>query len=370
MFKLAIKNLLSDKARLGISVGGIALAIVLILMINGIFAGSEEHAVAYIKNQPADYWIMQKGVANMHMASSILPSDLVDKVNDVEGVEKAVGLLYASGTVDLGETQLYSYIFAVDHNVPFGGPWDLAVGSEDLAEDEIILDKDLLNRYGLGIGDQVGVFGQKLTIAGLSEGTFGIATSVTFINKQALATVMGVSPQSASYILVKPSEGVDLESLASRIKVKFPETSLLDRQEFIESDKEMIRQMGADIIRAMNTISYIVGILVIGLTIYTATLERAREYAVLKAIGAKMQHLILVVFLQAYTSSILGGFLGLGVVAGLAAVINQVFPEMLVLLEGGYIARQLPVLVLVTGIAALIPLQRIKKLDPLIVFRE
>lgn len=370
MFKLAINNLLADRARLGISIGGIALAIVLILMINGIFAGSEEHAVAYIKNQPADYWIMQKGVANMHMSSSILPPDLVDQVNDIEGVLKAVGLLYASGTVDLGETQLYSYIFAVDRNVPFGGPWDLAAGSEDLAIDEIILDKDLSNRYGLGIGDQVGVFGQELTIAGLSEGTLGIATSVTFVNKQALASVMGVSPQSASYILVKPEEGADSEALANRIKYQFPRTTLLDQQEFIENDKEMIQQMRADIIRAMNTISYIVGILVIGLTIYTATLERAREYAVLKAIGAKMRHLILVVILQAYTSSILGGFLGLGIAAGLAAVISQVFPEMLVLLERDYIARQLPVLVLVTGVAALIPLRRIKKLDPLIVFRE
>jgi putative ABC transport system permease protein len=204
----------------------------------------------------------------------------------------------------------------------------------------------------------------------LNEGAFGIATSITFVNKQALAHVMGVSPQSASYILVKPRSGIKPEALVARLKEKFPETTLLDQQEFIESDKEMIRQMGADIIRAMNTISYIVGILVIGLTIYTATLERSREYAVLKAIGAKMRHLILIVFLQAYTSSMFGALLGLGVAAGLAAVISQVFPEMLVLLERDYIIQQLPVILLVTGIAALIPLRRIRKLDPLIVFQE
>ena len=213
------------------------------------------------------------------------------------------------------------------------------------------------------------MFGKDLTIAGLSEGTFGIATSITFVNKQALAAAMEVPPESASYVLVRPGQDANLDDLEERLSEKFPDTSMLAQQEFIRSDKEMILQMGADIIRAMNTISYVVGILVIGLTIYTATLERSREYGVLKAIGAKLKDLVLVVFVQAYTSSILGALLGLGLAAGLAALISQVFPEMLVLLEADYTARQIPVVLLVTGIAALIPLGRIKRLDPMIVFR-
>ena len=46
MFKLALRNLLHDRTRLGISVGEVGLAVVLILVMAGVFAGSEEHAVA------------------------------------------------------------------------------------------------------------------------------------------------------------------------------------------------------------------------------------------------------------------------------------------------------------------------------------
>lgn len=370
MLKLAWRNLIHERTRLAISVGGVALAFVLILVIGGVFAGSEEHAVAYIRNQPIPLWLMQGGVENMHMASSILPAGMVEQVEEVEGVKAAVGLLYANAGVKLGDTVVYSYIFAVDHDVPFGGPWDLAEGKTNLDLDEVIIDRNLAARYGLRLGDQVNILGYDLTIAGLSEETFGIATSISFVNKQALALLMGVSPQAASYILVQPEPFVNLDSLATRLRKDFPEANLLTKDEFIASDKEMIRQMGADVIRAMNTIAYVVGLLVIGLTIYTATLERAREYGVMKAIGADNRRLLQLVFVQSFVSSGLGLLLGLGLAYLIASVVSRLYPEMLILIEGGYVLRQLPVLALVTAIGALTPIGRISRLDPMVVFQS
>ena len=132
MLPFAWRNLLYDRTRLMISSGGVALAVLLIFFMGGVFAGSEEHAVVYMKNQPAELWLMQDGVQNLHMSTSLLPPQVVERARQIDGVRHAVGLLYASAAVDLGSEQVYSYIFAVEEGAPFGQPWKMAVGSPEL----------------------------------------------------------------------------------------------------------------------------------------------------------------------------------------------------------------------------------------------
>ncbi len=369
MLKLAWRNLTHERTRLLISVGGVALAVLLILVMAGVFAGSERHAVAYIRNQPASLWLMQAGVENMHMSSSLLAPEVVEQVRGVEGVKHAVGLLYASGAVDLGATQVYSYIFAVADDAPFGGPWELVEGTAHPAPDGLVLDRDLAARYGLELGDPVHLFGRELRIAGLSRGAFGIATSVTFVNKSTLAGLMGVSPDSASYVLIQPEPGADRAATAERIREAVPDSNLLGKQQFIDSDQEMIRQMGADVIQAMNLVAYIVGLLVIALTVYTATVERIREFGVLKAIGADTPTLMRVAAAQAYVSSGLGFAVGVPLAYAIAALISWLLPEMLIVIDPLNLLRQAPVLAVITGAAALLPLGRIARVDPMLVFK-
>jgi putative ABC transport system permease protein len=216
----------------------------------------------------------------------------------------------------------------------------------------------------------VNILGYDLTISGLSKGTFGIATSITFVNKDALAGLMGVSPEAASYILVQPVPGIDIGMLANRLRDALQQANLLTQSAFIASDKEMIRQMGADIIRAMDYVAYVVGLLVIGLTIYTATLERKREFGVLKAIGADTTALLQTVFVQAFISSGLGFVVGVGAAYGVAALVRYLFPEMLILIKPTSILLQIPVFLFVTALAALLPVGRIARMDPMVVFKH
>ena len=370
MYRVAWRNLMHEKIRLAISVGGIALALVLILVMAGVFAGSEAHAVTYIEKQPASLWLMQSGVANLHMSSSLLPAGAVERAGSVPGVADAVGLLYIGGGIDMGPDTVYSYIFAVDNDAPFGGPWQMAAGSARPEWDEVIIDRNLASRYDLGLGDTVSIFGSQLVIAGLSEETFGIATSIAFVNKEALATLMEVSPAAASYILVQPDASVDEAALRQALTDAIPEANVMTRDAFVASDKEMIRQMGADIIQAMSGVAYVVGLLVIGLTIYTATVERSREYGVLKAIGADTQTLMQIVTAQAVVSAAIGYVSGVVLAYLIAIVVRELLPEMLILIEPELWLRQIPVFALTTILAALLPLGKISRLDPLIVFQS
>ncbi len=369
MFRLAWRNLTHERTRLIISVGGVALAVLLIMVMNGIFAGGEEQATAYIRNQPAPLWVMQAGVENIHMASSILPADAVDRVKQVPGVETAVGVLYAGGGVEVGETLVPSYLFGVDPDAAFGGPWSLAEGTAEPAVNEIVVDRAFAQRYGLGLGDTVSVMGYDLEIAGLSNGTFGIAINLTFVNKTALAQVMGVPPQSASYILVQPTPDTNLPDLAERLRAVLPEANVITRENFIASEQALIRQMGVDVIRAMNTVAYVIGLLVIGLTIYTATLERSHEYGVLKAIGAKNPQLVRVVFAQAFVAAGLGYLIGVGLAYGTSIVVSRLSPDILILIRPLRLLREVPVLAFITALAALLPVGRLARLDPLVAFR-
>lgn len=143
----------------------------------------------------------------------------------------------------------------------------------------------------------------------------------------------------------------------------------MTQADFAASDQEMIRQMGTDIIKAMNMVSYVVGLLVIGLTIYTATLERAREYGMLKAIGANFSSLVKVVFTQAYINTGLGFITGVVLSYVIAFIVSALLPEMLILIRVENWLQQVPILIGVTALAALLPLGRIVRLDPMVVFK-
>ncbi|MCA9884330.1 MAG: FtsX-like permease family protein [Anaerolineae bacterium] len=369
MAKLAWRNLTQQPLRFAISAGGVALAVVLILAMSGVFAGSEEHAVLYMRNQPAELLGMQAGVSNLHMSSSILSEETVQQIQQFPGVEQAIGVLYASAGVDVGETEIYSYVIGIDPNAPYGGPWSLVEGNGSPGLNEIVIDRDLAYRYGLTLGDTVSILGYPLTITGLSEGTFGIATNVVFVNKTAMALLMDVSPQSASYVLIEPETDTNVNSLENALNSTIRDANIMSRANFIASDQEMIRQMGADILQMMNVIAYIIGLLIIGITVYTATLERAREFGVLKAIGANTRQLVSTVFTQSYLIAGIGFSAGIGLAYLVSILVARLSPEILILIEPRQWLSQLPVLVIVTGVASLLPVQRIRSIDPLIVFK-
>jgi putative ABC transport system permease protein len=368
MIRLAWKNLTEERLRLAISAGGVALALVLILVMQGVFAGSEEHAVSYMRNQPADLWVMQDGVENLHMATSVLPSTVLSRIRRTAGVAQAVGVLYANVGVEVGEATVFSYVFGVDPKAPFGGPWSLVAGSPPIRLDEIVIDKDLAARHGIGLGDEISILDHDLTVSGLAEGNFGIATSLVFVTKRTLADMVGVPASLDSYVLVRQEGQADPAALSEDL-ASIKDVTVLTTDEFIASDKILIQQMGVDVIRAMNSVAYVVGMLVIGLNLYTATLERKREYGILRAIGGSRSQLWTVVLVQAGISALLGIGMGIGLAYALAQFINQALPEMLVLLRFENILAVVGTLLAVTAVAAILPAVQVGRADPMVVFR-
>lgn len=91
------------------------------------------------------------------------------------------------------------------------------------------------------------------------------------------------------------------------------------------------------------------------ITVYTATLERVREFGLLKAIGANMTQLVSTVFVQSFLTAGAGFIAGIVLAYLVSALVAKISPEILILIEPHQWLSQMPVLVVITGIAYLLP---------------
>ncbi len=96
MTYLAFQNLWQQKFRLALSVVGVALALLLMLSLDALLAGSEEDLVAYIEQSGADIFVSQEGIRNMHMASSAITWRDLTLAGHADGVVSASPVLYTT----------------------------------------------------------------------------------------------------------------------------------------------------------------------------------------------------------------------------------------------------------------------------------
>ncbi len=369
MIRLAYRNLFQSTFRLIISVGGVALALLLILSLDAIMAGSERQLTAYIDHSGAAIFVAQEGVKNMHMASSSLPRSLVDPISYVPGVASVSPILYLTNVIDVGEQQFLAYIIGIDQSTDLGGVWDLAAGRDDPGPAEIVIDRAVSQKAGLALGDEVEVLGSPFEIVGLARGTTSIINSVAFINMDDFFKHRGTD-QVVSYLLVKIQGGQSPSMIAERIEAEFSGITALPRQAFSAEEARIIRDMGADIITIMNSMGFLIGLAVTGLTTYTATLTRHTEYGMLKALGAKNIHLYWVVILQAGLSMVLGMGLAIGLTLMLSYAVPILSPELGLVLRASSLLKVAIAAGAIALISALLPMRQIANLDPAMVFRR
>jgi hypothetical protein len=77
---IAWRNLLNDKTRLALSIGGVAFAVMLILILNGFLSGMYAQIGAYLEHEPGTLVIAQDVVENLRGISSRLPANVTGTV--------------------------------------------------------------------------------------------------------------------------------------------------------------------------------------------------------------------------------------------------------------------------------------------------
>lgn len=368
MIQLAWRNLAQSTSRLVMSVAGVALALLLILSLDAIFTGMERQVTAYIDQSGADIFVAQAGVRNMHMTSSSLPLTVVGAVAGVEGVASVTPILYVSNVIVAGESQNLAYIIGVAPNAKAGGPWRLVAGEPWPGARETIIDRNVAQKSGIALGDTVEILGRPFTVAGLSEGTASLVNSVAFISLEDFATLRGTA-EMASFLLVNVEAGQSPAAVAGQIESRVSGVTASSQAEFAAEERQVIRDMSTDILAIMNLVGFLIGLAVVALTVYTATLSRRAEYGVLKALGAHNGHLYRAVVAQALLSVALGFILGLVLTLLLTLAIPRLTTNLALAISGASLLKVAVLALFIAGLAALLPIRQIAGLDPAAVFR-
>lgn len=126
MTNIAWRNLTGQRTRFAPSTGGVAFAVMLILIVNGLYDGILNQATDYARTVDADLWVSQASTPdNLIQAVSILPDDLADELERAPGVASASPVLTRATIFPLGDRDVALFLVGVDG--PGAASWPRAL---------------------------------------------------------------------------------------------------------------------------------------------------------------------------------------------------------------------------------------------------
>ena len=362
---LARRNLAHDRIRLVLSVAGVALSVMLILLLSGYLAGIYRQASAYLDNTPGSIVVAQKGVRTFTGSSSFLTPEVLDTVRSTPGVERAIPIVVQSAILEFHGRKETASVLGYEPALG-GGPWQLAAGREPSTDAELVLDKVMADQHDIAVGDRVKVLDRELTVVGLSKGTALWIGSYVFVRATAVQDMLR-APGAWSAVLVTPAAGVAVDDLRARLAA--PGVEAYAKADKIAADRQGLGRIYDAPLGLMVGIAFVVGVLVVGLVIYTATIERRREYGALKAIGMRNRTLYRLVAIQALIAAVAGGLSGVALAFALGAALVNLRPQFPIVIEPAAIAAAVGASLVMALLAALAPARAMARLAPAEVFR-
>lgn len=362
---LARRNLLQDRTRLALSIIGVALAVMLILLLNGFLGGMYRQIAAYLEHTPGTVVVAQEDITNLLGATSLLPPATAAAARS-RGATVAP-ILSQFVILDLHDKKQPVYLVGYD-GASGGGPWRLAAGRTPQNNYQVVFDRILAQRHSIALGDTVEMMDRTFTVVGFSEETTSWMTSFIFIRKTA-AEALWRTPGGTSFLLVTPPARMTPEALRDRL-TDLPGADALLKRDMIANDARLFARFFSAPLQLMIAIAFLVGTLVVGMVIYSATVERQREYGVLKAIGAGNGVLYRTVLMQALVVACVGALVGIGLASTIAQLIMALRPQFLIVLEPSAVAWSLFAGLVMALAAALVPVRAIAGLAPAEIFRR
>lgn len=373
MWVLALKNLIHDKVRLSITLIGITFSVALILIQVGMFFGMTANSSTIIDHSDGDLWIMARNGQNFDMVNDF-PETLVTAARSVSGVEWAENLIQQWAFMRLpggGTEQIEIIGFHLNGHV--ARPWNLIEGNVDDLKGEtgMIVDDTAFKRLGsIRVGESREIVRTKVRIVGITHGIMSFTTApYTFTSYE---TAQQIMPQTlagkTTYIVVKVARSQSIARVKQDLQKIFKNYDVRTREEWsARTQSYWTWQTGIGAGFFGNALmGFIVGLVIVSQTIYSATLENIKEYGTLKAIGAKNMDVYSVILQQAGISAV-AGFLFATVIQ--AFVLR--FKPMTVQIAAPpvlYFATFLLTLVM-CGLASIVSVRKIASLDPVEVFR-
>ena len=372
LFAVAIKTLIADRGKLAAALVGVIFSVVLVNVQGGLFLGLIRKAGLLVDNSRADVWVGHKQMHNVDFPRDI-PRRWVHRVRSAPGVVAAEPYLVGFSEMTLPSGGYESVaVVGVSPTSELGQPWNFAAGRSPRSQSDGILvdlcDSDKLETPQLGELREIG--GRRARVIGKTRGLLSfLVTPYVFTSFEQALVYLRKDPRQCSYFLVKLAPGVDPWQACRSIKERVPELDALPASEYSRISREFwMTRTGIGIsFGAATALGLLVGLVMVGQTLYASVLDRITEFAALKAMGASDRQILGLLTVQAVFMAILGTLLGLGVVAALHRAMST--PRAPIEIPLWLSAGSFGLVLCICLLATLLPYERVRRIDPLTVLQ-
>jgi putative ABC transport system permease protein len=374
MARIGLRMMFHDKVKFVGTLVGVVFAVILIDQQSGAGLGVLDRNAMYVDHAHADLWIAP-ALSRTLQPGKYIQDVAVTQARSLPGVAWAEPILYGTATVSLptGRTEPVTLI-GTRGPTWRGGPFNVVAGDRDaMAQPDAIVfeDSDREKFGGVDLGSVREVNGHRLKAVAFTWGAvpFGTGGSYAFADLELARDVLAVPSDQASYVLIGVDPGVDVHAVQRELRSRLPNVAVLIGEEFKASITHYVlfeTPVGLQLVSTM-VIALIVGLLVVGLMMFSTVVDNLREFGTLKAIGATTFDLVRLLWTQASVYAVLGSLVGVALASQMATATRkatlaiQIPPTLMLLTLGG----ALVMCVMASTFAAL----RIRSLEPAMVFR-
>lgn len=369
MTNIAWKNLAGERTRFAISVAGVAFAVVLVVTLRGLYWGVIAEATRYVRTTGADLWVAQAGSPGDFLQSrSILPVNDEAAIAKVAGVAEVAPLLSRPVGFKLGGRDADMFLLGV-HPSGLGWPEALRADPSKIPKPgEVVVDRVFAKNFGVEVGDVLPIGLKGLRVSAIVGGGNAFAYQFAWANETDVAAIAGAQGFT-SYFLVRTSPGAPAASVGRSVVRDVPGTLVFAGTELADRNADNLRQGFLPILWVLVLVAFVVGTAIIGLIIYTATVEKTREYGVLKAIGVSNRRLYVIVLQQSLLAAMGGLVFGCVLSLLLGPAVERIVPVFVTQIRVGDIVFASVGALLMAVAASFVPARRMARLDPAEVFR-
>jgi putative ABC transport system permease protein len=337
---LALKDLRHGLFRFVLTCFGLGLLMTVVLSMIGIYNGLVADALAVVKAPAADVWVVESGTKGPFAEASNIPLTTRDAVARMPGVAQAGAINFQNIEASHAGASLRLYVIGYEPGHP-GGPQRIAEGRGiGTSHFELVADR----KAGLLTGETIRLGRNRFTVVGLVEGAMNAggdpAVYITLADAMALQTELdpaaqrvqaargAVSVKSASVaaVIARVAPGADVELLTATVR-QWKHLAALTQAEqediLVSSVVDLARRQIGLFLGILLSVSAVV----IALIIYTMTMEKLKQIATLKLIGAPDRTIIGLIVQQA----LILGASGWGIGLVLILTVKDYFPRRVVL---------------------------------------
>ena len=369
-FEVAFANLTQHRARLFAALGGVAVALFLLLLQVAVLDAARVKVTSLFDDFNFDMVIVPDTY------QFLLSFDTLDRVTLQEAAAtRGVADTFGLNAVPVRMTQLpsqhvaYLFLIGLDDPGSFLRDDRIRTGMQALqSSHDMLIDSQSLSDIGpTDVGTRAEINGENVTFTGQFKlGLFFYGEGSGIVRNADFTRLAGRPPRGITMGLIKLDPGADPETVRARLKKTLPpDTLVLTRGELIAQERAYFlstKPVGVMMYISM-LIAYLVGTVIMIQVLSTDISNRMTEYAVLKAMGFSMTFVYGVGAAEAALLA-LGGLipaLGVGALVLWGIEYQTHLPAGLGI---GLIATMLGIALLLAAGSAAIALRRLVRADP------